>query len=135
MHAISSEGAAEHQAAGVPPPPEGDGDGDGGGGGDGGDDVNGDGDDDGAGGRDGEPPPPHADATHVPRSSHTLLTAVVRAAHVVALPTADVLIEGQYVVKDAKLVAYEPAMAAHIESPYELNVLIVLVHVDSSVGA
>ena len=110
----------------------------GGGGGDGGDDVNGDGDDDGAGGRDGEPPPPHADATHVPRSSHTLLTAVVRAAHVVALPTADVLIEGQYVVKVAKLLAYEPAMAAQVESGnelYELNELIILVHDDSSVGA
>ena len=71
-------------------------------------------------------PLPQADVTHETRSSQVSSRASLRAAHVVALEMADVLIDGQYVDRDPRVVAVEPATLAHTEfmlepyEPYEL---------------
>ena len=80
-------------------------------------------------------PLPHADVMHEARSSQTLDRAVLNAAHVVALATAEALIDGQYVVRVDRPVAVEPAALAQVESmlePYEENELMAVLQVDSS---
>ena len=71
------------------------------------------------GGRAGELPPPllgQSACAHKTKLLHALVTAEPRAAHVVALEMADVLIDGQYDRYVVILVAVEPALEAHVAS-------------------
>ena len=89
----------------------------------------------GGGGRAVEPPPPllpHCDVTHVEKLTQALVMAELRAAHVVALATAVVLKDEQYVDRDTSAVAVAPAAERQTGSlVYEDTPLVAVVHINS----